>query len=98
MPSLIHAVEHHARDKKDLIGYLGILFMGDLSPLGWVCNSKYGGAGSYFWSHPNSTKEFHFRNGGHGILHVKDRLRNGKHVIALRGESDCRKLVKLALS
>ena len=97
MPSLIHAIEHHAKDKKDLIGYLGILFMGTLAPLGWTCASKLGGAGSYFWMSPDGKKEFHFRNGGYGVLEVKDRYRSAKHVLTIDCEKHCRDLVKLAL-
>ena len=96
MPSLIHAIEHHAKDKKDLIGYLGILYMSELAPLGWICESKLGGAGSYFWASPDGSKEFHFRNGGHGVLTVKDGYRNSKHVLDIQTEKDCRDLVKLA--
>ena len=97
MPSLIHAVEHHAKDKKDLIGYLGILFMGQLSPLGWTCYSVKGGAGSYCWISSDGKKQFHFRNGGSGALTVKDSY-YGNHVMTIRTESDCRKLVKHALA
>ena len=98
MPSLIHAVEHHAKDKKDLIGYLGILFMGQLSSLGWICRSIQGGAGSYCWKSPDGKKEFHFRNGGYGVINVQNRYYKAKHVMTLRTESDCRILVKKALA
>jgi hypothetical protein len=71
--------------------------MSQLAPLGWTCDTKLGGAGSYFWTSPDGKKEFHFRNGGHGAIDVNNRYYLGKRVMTIRTESDCRILVKQAL-
>jgi hypothetical protein len=98
MPSLLNALEHHGRDKKPLVGYLGILFMTQLSHLGWVSDSKLGGAGSYFWTSPDGKKGYHFRVGGlPGTIDVRDRYQKGKLVMRLATESDCRIFVKKIL-
>jgi hypothetical protein len=49
MPTLIHLVEDHAKDKADLIYALGLLFATELNPLGWQMLKGRCGAGQNSW-------------------------------------------------
>ena len=47
MASLIHDIEHHAKDKADLVYTLGVLFTTELNPKGWQV--LHGGKGNNSW-------------------------------------------------
>lgn|SRR5580765_444071 len=49
MPTLIHLVEDHAKDKADLIYALGLLFATELNPRGWQMRKGTIGNGQNSW-------------------------------------------------
>ena len=47
MATLIHDIQHHAKDKAELVFMLGTLFASELNPLGW--QSMRAGKGNNSW-------------------------------------------------
>jgi hypothetical protein len=45
--TLIHDIEHHAKDKADIVLTLGLLFASELNPIGW--QALHGGKGNNSW-------------------------------------------------
>jgi hypothetical protein len=71
MATLLHAKEHHAKDKAEIITAVLILFHDErMADKGWTLKPLKEGAGSYCLM--NGNKQFHFRNGGKGCLIVND--------------------------
>ncbi len=66
--TMIHAMEHHAKDKVVVINALSVLFTTELSPLGFTSENTKGGLAS--WKFVKGHKEYHFRDGGNGCVLV----------------------------
>lgn len=47
MATLLHDIEHHAKDKADVVLTLGLLFATELNPLGW--QALHGNKGNNSW-------------------------------------------------
>ena len=82
---LHHAMEHHAKDKTEVINAIGIAFATILNPAGWqVGNRRFKKtAGSWFIYHPDKPgRRYYFSNGGKGIVLVRDAIlyKNAKRV------------------
>jgi hypothetical protein len=70
MANLLHAMNHHAKDKVEIINTIGLVFTTSLSQHDWVCVSARGGAGSYLFANTVTGKQQHFRDGGKGCINV----------------------------
>ena len=88
---LHHAIEHHAKDKVEIVNAVAIAFATILNPAGWQIGNRRrkGGPRSFFMYHPDSTKRFYFGDGGKGIVLVRDAIiYKDAHRISLRSKGD----------
>jgi len=72
MATLLHAMNHHAKDKVEVVNAITFMFTTELSQAGWKAMSVRGGAGSWMFHHPKTGKQLHFRDGGKGTINVYD--------------------------
>lgn len=73
--TLLHDVEHHAKDKADLIYTLALLFTTELNPMGW--QAMRGGKGNNSWRiylvrEEKPTKIWYFTGYEKGAIQVRN--------------------------
>jgi len=76
MATLIHDIEHHAKDKANLVYVLSLLFATELNPIGW--QALRAGKGNNSWriylkQDGKPTKIWYFTGYGRNHIWVRDR-------------------------
>jgi hypothetical protein len=75
MHSLIHDIEHHAKDKADLVYTLAVLFASELNPVGWQALRARNGNNSwriYLRQDGKPTKIWYFTGYQKGSITVRN--------------------------
>jgi hypothetical protein len=73
VPTLLHAMEHHAKDKREVILAIALVYTTVLAPKGWGIKNLRGGPSSWMiYDENNTDRQFHFRNGGKGAIRVQN--------------------------
>jgi hypothetical protein len=70
--NLLQAMNHHAKDKTEIINAIGLVFTTVLRPAGWDVLNVLGGANSWMIVNPATGQQQHFRDGGKGCVYVVD--------------------------
>lgn len=73
--TLVHDIEHHAKDKADLVYILGVLFATELNPKGWQARQARNGNNSwliYLRQDGKPTKIWHFTGYHKGAITVRN--------------------------
>jgi len=78
-PTLFHAMEHHAKDKEEVITALALVYTVVLSPKGWGIKQARNGNGSWFvYKQDDTSIQYHFRNGGKGVIRVQNHYQRSR--------------------
>lgn len=85
---LIHALEHHAKDKADLVREIGLAYATLLSPNNWRTKNLKGGPNSWMIYNISTGKKYHIRNGGNGVITVRDAYYQGRDVAVFKTRLD----------
>ena len=89
--TLFHVMEHHAKDKREIIQALALVFTVVLRPKGWDIKNLRGGANSWMIFNENNTdQQWHFRNGGKGCVVAQNHFQgvNATKIIPFRSRVD----------
>lgn len=94
MPSLVHALSHHAKSLEPIVGVLAVGILTELQPRGWKVYHYRSGPNS--WAIKKGNHEFHFRRLSSNSLYVKDSYYGGKYLFDIKTRADAAKFIRMA--
>jgi len=78
-PTLFHVMEHHAKDKREIINALALVYAVILSPKGWGIKQARNGNGSWFiYKEDDTSIQYHFRNAGKGVIRIQNHYQHSR--------------------
>jgi hypothetical protein len=93
MPSLTHAIQHHAKTLEPIVGILATGILTELQPLGWKTYHYRSGANS--WGIVKGVhKQFHFRSRSTGTITVLDNYYHGNVVCVIKSRGDAWRFIR----